>query len=433
MSAHVYWAHLDPEASWNCANNLSLPSPMGAKSALHLALLDEMFVPARRQDIALTMLPKCQVLHEYHASLGGSYHPQSVFNSAEAWLAENKPSWPDVLSSIAQSSGALGPFSAVNELFSSHHQAPYAYLPNMPAISEQVFPALSAIQFANSKATITQLCQQMEIPCSGIVIEQQSDLYKLQELDYPYVMKEAFGVSGRGAYLVKESRITERLIRHFSKQIDGGKHGGLIAQPWLDIEIDFSSQWHIDSNGEVRFLGLCQVINSGFRFAGIDLCCNALMRSIEQSQYYEQVQLLMSALFKHGYFGPVCVDSAILKDGTVYPVIEVNARESMGSIAMRWQQKLSLNGPVRLRQYDVQYQSAIQLEDILSKLSKCGVLFKDGSDNGIAPLTAANLLLPVNSSTAKGRWVQLECGAQSSEYYRKALSACLSEAGASLL
>ncbi|KZN58477.1 ATP-grasp domain-containing protein [Pseudoalteromonas luteoviolacea] len=431
MPAHVYWAHLDPEASWNCANNLSLPSPMGAKSALHLALLDEIFVPARSQDVALTMLPKCQVLHEYHVSLGGSYRTQSVFKSTEAWLAENKPSWPDVFSSIAQSLGPRSHFSAVNELLSSHLQTSYAYLPIAPAASEQTLPDLNAIQFANSKSTITQLCQQLEIPCSGMVIEQQNDLHKLQKLDYPYVLKEAFGVSGRGAYLVKESRITERLLRHFRKQIDNGKHGGLIAQPWLDIEIDFSSQWRIDSNGEIRFLGLCQVVNTGFRFAGIDLCCNALMHTIEQSQYFEQVRLLLSALFKHGYFGPVCVDSAILKDGTIYPVIEVNARESMGSIAMRWQQKLSLNEDIRLRQYDVQYQSALQLEDILSKLSKRGALFN--SEDGIVPLTAASLLLPTNSNLSKGRWVQLECSAQNSECYRKALSACLSEVGASLL
>ncbi|MBQ4814202.1 hypothetical protein J8M20_22740 [Pseudoalteromonas luteoviolacea] len=433
MQGHVYWAHLDPEASWNCANNLSLPSPMGAKSALHLALLDEMFVPARSEDIALTMTPKCQALHEYHISLGGHYRIQSVFDSAEAWLAENTPSWPNVFSLIAQSTESHCHFSKVNALLSSHFQTPYAYLSNAPTASEQTLPDLKAVQFANSKSTITQLCQHMEIPCSGIVIDQDKDLHKLHELDYPYVLKEAFGVSGKGAYLVKESRITERLQRHFHKQIDSGKHGGLIAQPWLDIEIDFSSQWCIEGDGEIRFLGLCQVVNSGFRFAGIDLSCSALMHTIERSHYFEHVRLLLSALFKHGYFGPVCVDSAILKDGTVYPVIEVNARESMGSIAMRWQQKLSLNGPIRLRQYDVQYQSAIQLEDILSKLSKQGTLFEEGAADGVVPLTTASLLLPTDSNLAKGRWVQLECGAQSSEYYREALSLCLSEVGASLL
>ncbi|KZN43505.1 hypothetical protein N474_08015 [Pseudoalteromonas luteoviolacea CPMOR-2] len=432
MHTCVYWAHLDPEASWCDSNNLSLPTPLGAKSTLQLALLDDMFVPANDYDIALTIVPKCPALHDYHASLGARYLTRSVFESLDAWQLAGTPAWPDIFASMQTSGEEAVAFSAVQDILSSSIQSSYAYLAGAPASGEHPTPELSAIRYANSKSTITQLCHQLEIPGLGVVIEQQDDINRLLELDCPFVLKEAFGVSGKGAYLVKEQRITERLVRHFQKQSASGKYGGLVAQPWLDIEIDFSSQWHIDKQGEITFIGLCQVENKGFRFSGIDLCCQALCDVVAQSNYDTHVRRLLSELFKRGYFGPVCVDSALLQDGTVYAVIEVNARESMGSIALRWQEKLSLSNAVRLRQYDVHYQSPLKLEVMLNKLAARGALLKSGQLGGIVPLTASSLALSPQSSLAKGRWIQLECASRSSDYYRTILQSCLLEMGASL-
>ncbi|MDK1290675.1 hypothetical protein [Pseudoalteromonas umbrosa] len=431
MPPRVYWAHFDPEACWHDCNSLSLPAPLGAKSALHLALLDDMFVPADAQDLSLTIVPKCQALHDYHVSIGGNYHTQSVFESVEAWVSEDMPSWPEIFASIQSDAGT--PYLEVRDTLSSCAQIPYAYLAQAPVSHFQSPPRLDAIRYANSKSTITQLCQQLEIPCVGKVIEHQDEITQLLKLDCPYVLKEAFGVSGKGAYLVKEQRIAERLVRHFQKQSAQGKQGGVIAQPWLDIEIDFSSQWEISACGEITFIGLCRVENKAFRFNGIDLCCQSLSEAVSHSNYYEQIQLLLSELFKVGYFGSVCVDSALLKNGTVYPVIEVNARESMGSIALRWQNKLSIGNSIRLRQYDVTYQAPVNFESILHKLALQGALFCHGKLGGIIPIAAASFGLPQQNNLVKGRWVHLECGSQTSESYRAILQSCLSDVGVSLL
>ncbi|MCF2859914.1 ATP-grasp domain-containing protein [Pseudoalteromonas sp. SMS1] len=427
---HVYWAHFDPEASWHDGDYLSLPAPKGVRSAMDLALLDDMFVPARAQDIALTITPKCQALHDYHVRLGGSYDTHSVFESIHAWQSADKPAWPDIFASMQ--TDAEKSHSAIRDRLSSCIQVPYAHLAEAPVSNVHSSPGLNAIRYANSKSTITTLCHQLEIPSLGTVIDHQEDINQLLDLDYPYVLKEAFGVSGKGTYLVREQRIAERLVRHFQTQSKQGKQGGMIAQPWLDIELDFSSQWAVSSCGELTLIGLCQVENKGFRFNGINLSCQALEQVVARSDYYEQIRLLLSELFKAGYFGPICVDSALLKDGTVYPVIEVNARESMGSIALRWRDKLSLGNSLRLRQYDVIYQAPVSFEAILHKLGLQGALLCCGQLGGIVPITASSMALTQSSNFSKGRWVQLECASKRSESYRATLQSCLSDFGVTL-
>ncbi|MFD1906532.1 hypothetical protein ACFSQ7_25010 [Paenibacillus rhizoplanae] len=51
---------------------------------------------------------------------------------------------------------------------------------------------------------------------------------------------------------------------------------------------------------------------------------------LERAGYFDVMIQVANDLFKDGYFGPVCIDSMVLKDGTLVPIVEINARKIYG-------------------------------------------------------------------------------------------------------
>ncbi|MFD3269869.1 peptide ligase PGM1-related protein [Paenibacillus dendritiformis] len=150
------------------------------------------------------------------------------------------------------------------------------------------------------------------------------------------------------------------------------------------------------------------------------------------------MEQLAACLYEEGYFGPVCVDSMLLADGRVHPVVEINARHSMGllnySLDTHWERcgqrsflsclQLGLPDAWKAssgRSGDMERaegedgawsEQAERFSELLARLDRSGLLFTPERREGIVPLSANTLFVP-DSGRASGRWyVSLAAGSR---------------------
>lgn len=153
------------------------------------------------------------------------------------------------------------------------------------------------------------------------------------------VVKEDHGVSGRGNFVVKSAGDLARLKRFVDGQIKAGAEGALVAEPRLSVAVDFSGHLEISRDGETRLLGMRRTINDAGRYVASCRLPSEIEAHIRRSGYAETMQMLGAMLFAEGFFGPASVDGVLTTDGQVVPVLEVNARLSMGRLALAAEQQ----------------------------------------------------------------------------------------------
>ena len=164
------------------------------------------------------------------------------------------------------------------------------------------------------------------------------------------LMKAAYSNAGRGhcrllgAEWTKSSR---GWLRRVLKE-----HGGVLVEPWLERVLDFSSQYEIASNGEIKQRGMTRVINDELgRFRGSlvlpkwsqgldEELTSFLFRDCQVHHFYRHtlVKALGELLADSGYVGALGVDSMVFRDAdgnlVFRPVVELNLRHTMGRVAL---------------------------------------------------------------------------------------------------
>jgi hypothetical protein len=178
----------------------------------------------------------------------------------------------------------------------------------------------------------------------------------------PKVLKTLFGSSGRGHFLSSgDASELPQALAFFAKQKNASP--SLIAQPWVTRVMDFSSQWHISSDGISSYLGatLCENSSRGTYQKSITGKEENLFR--KYLPYFEEhlsyARKATELLKKLAFFGNVGFDAFIYLDPeTQYlklmPIVEINARKTMGWAAVQLQKKLSLSSNTLL---SIRYQS----------------------------------------------------------------------------
>jgi hypothetical protein len=145
------------------------------------------------------------------------------------------------------------------------------------------------------------------------------------------VLKSCFGVSGRGHLHLPSPRLTEFLQKEFSMALP------VIGEPWLQRDLDFSTQWFIHPNQTIDFLGSTLCIS------------NAKGKYVENrvgkieipflDKHCSVAQTLLQKMARKGFFGNIGIDAMIYEGGNLHPVVEINARKTMGWVALQIQRK----------------------------------------------------------------------------------------------
>ncbi|MDF5722459.1 MAG: hypothetical protein PUP91_18615 [Rhizonema sp. PD37] len=216
----------------------------------------------------------------------------------------------------------------------------------------------------------------------------------------PFLIKDEFGVSGKGNLLISSKQILLRIVTYILKQERDGKHTRFLLEPLLNKQTDFSCQLEIDGTGKTKILSIQKMQNSGFAFSSIQTAELWFQEFLETSGYFEQVNAIAAELHRVGYLGPVCLDSMVLQEGKIVPVVEINARKSMGFINHyidRFLAQFSRQGSLTF--FSLNLSRHVAFSEILQRMQQAEILFLKNRPSGILPL--ASNTFNVNSELHK--------------------------------
>lgn len=171
------------------------------------------------------------------------------------------------------------------------------------------------------------------------------------------VLKDAYGVSGRGILVVSDQRqighvqgiCARRAARSASRLVS------IVMEEWLPKRTDLNYQFTIDQAGAVRFDFVKEALTANGVHLGHQMPARLDRR--QRDELADSVAALGARLVADGYHGIVGVDGLISTDDVLYPVIEINARNNMSTYQERLRQLfcasdqtlLAKHFPVRLR------------------------------------------------------------------------------------
>src|SRR3990167_6067774 len=165
----------------------------------------------------------------------------------------------------------------------------------------------------------------------------------------PKVLKTLYGSSGRGHFVSYKDGEIDQAAAFFHR--NHNISSSYIAEPWVDRELDFSTQWFLSLDGSISYLGvtLCENSQRGIykkSIVGPEKLLFPKHHSFLQ-EHLAHAQVLLKKIQSLGFFGPIGLDSFIYRslNGSLHllPIVEINARRTMGWAALKMQEKLYPN------------------------------------------------------------------------------------------
>lgn len=175
--------------------------------------------------------------------------------------------------------------------------------------------------------------QRSPLPGSQCIGTDEELRYLLKKIEQPTVLKNCEERAGRGHFfLFPEREINERALKAFLKE-----GYPFIAEPWVDRVGDFSTQWEITRQKEIRFLGNTICHNDAFgKYLASEVGHPTF---IADSSFH---RILIEEIAEMGFFGNIGIDAMHYrtKEGiALQPVVEINPRKTMGYVALALQKR----------------------------------------------------------------------------------------------
>jgi len=389
MASVVHAGSFDSEAYWKDSSFSKLPAIHDEQRAHIVMAMDELLFPFCAPDDGLiTRFSMDHAQRDYLHRIGFSF---SHLECADAQQGEN----------------IFHPL-----LRNTHYQrwlarfqriAPYAVLKQTSEllhlkIFEQQLPPYDAVKHVNSKIYSTELSEQLTGVRLGYPVTNAADLAArcrvMLALHGAALVKDPFGVSGNGNIKLESHQAIDRLTAYMRAQEQRGRLTELVVEPLLKVARDFSCHFAIAPDGELSFIGIQEIWNQRFVYQGSAAMRENDQHDLERKKYFHVMEQVGQALYRQGYFGPVCVDSMELTDGTLIPIVEINARKSMGLINVYLDRALS-NRRCRgvLSYLSVGYGKELDYGRFLRDLHNAGLLYPQSGGRGIVPLSSAAMLV----------------------------------------
>jgi hypothetical protein len=166
----------------------------------------------------------------------------------------------------------------------------------------------------------------------------------LSSFSGPKVLKTCFGLSGRGHLLIDTASKIATILQFLQREFEQARP--VIAEPWVERALDFSTQWEIAKDQTITFIGSTVCINDA-KGKYIASCIADEPTLFGQSlpfleEHKATAHALLSAIARLGYFGNVGFDAMIYKEANtlrLHPIVEINARKTMAWAGLMFQRK----------------------------------------------------------------------------------------------
>ncbi len=179
-----------------------------------------------------------------------------------------------------------------------------------------------------------------KLPKATLLDSEKQAKYWMESFPGKKVLKTCFGVSGKGHLLI--DAFSETAAAFLKREWD--KHLPVIAEPWVERVLDFSTQWSIDQERQITYIGatICNNDERGryrFNLVGNE---QGLFQKHQMylSEHKHVVVKLLQAIADAGFFGNIGFDAMLYQNGEeicLHPVVEINARKTMGWAALQFQ------------------------------------------------------------------------------------------------
>lgn len=390
--AVIYAAKFNAERYWEPSETIKLPSISNKNLDNMVAAFDEInYAFCKSGDYVLTSIAMDKAHLSYLDSLGFSFHNVPVFHDLSK-LKEGRADYKiEDFDELEFSSGArLSTYAVTDEYIQLSEKYGFSY----------EHPDIETIKKVNSKKYSTILAKELDCNDFSYLINDTEQLItigkKLLETCGGVMVKEEYGVSGKGNTKITELKALQRLRDYCLSQSKKGKKLSLILEPFFTIQTDFSVQYRIDKSGKSERISIQKVLNNQSTYNGSVNLDDELTDRLISEGYFSIMEKTCDRLYSDGYYGDICIDSMILADGRIVPIVEINARKSMSLIKHYLEQRISPAEDNKLTcsfYVDLTCHGQISFDDILNEFMINGILYTDKKKEGVIPLTANTLFI----------------------------------------
>lgn len=224
---------------------------------------------------------------------------------------------------------------------------PWGWTPSAVAAGESAGASVRALPFSvvkrvNSKLWSHALEAEMNISLPGSATA--STFAELREAvaracpepDDKWVVKSPFGFAARERVLGRGPTLDEPQAKWCCRRLAAGET--LIFQPWLEVMREYGVVSEISPEGVLEIQGVSDLQTNGAG-TGNGYILGRPPAPARLAELERVVRVVGERLFKEGYFGPVGID-ALEHRGGLHPLLEINARYTMGFVAVAVERRL---------------------------------------------------------------------------------------------
>jgi pre ATP-grasp domain-containing protein len=200
-------------------------------------------------------------------------------------------------------------------------------------------PDAAVFERVNSKIYGRRLCRDAGIrPVPGHCCESVAELDVILRGYRPalesgsrVVVKEAFGVSGKGLVVLDQPGKAGQLLRMIQRRAarTGDHRLHLVAEEWIEKRHDLNYQMTISRDGGIHL----DFIKVALTHNGVHQghLAPAPLTPAQRAEIELAAAAAGKRLAADGFFGVAGIDAIEAADGTIYPVLEINARLNMST------------------------------------------------------------------------------------------------------
>jgi hypothetical protein len=229
---------------------------------------------------------------------------------------------------------------------------PWGWTQSMVALGERVgarVPAVSleTVRRVNSKLWSHALEQELSIAMAGARVAanfaelQAAVAHACPREDDKWVIKSPFGFAARERVLGRGARLEGAQATWARRQFARGET--LIFQPWLERVREYGVTMEIADDGEVNLIGISDLQTNGAG-TGTGYLLGRKIDSERRAELESMARMVGARLFREGYTGPAGVDALEHARG-LHPLLEINARYTMGFVALSIERALNPQTP----------------------------------------------------------------------------------------
>ncbi|MGP3910938.1 preATP grasp domain-containing protein [Nonomuraea sp. 10N515B] len=188
--------------------------------------------------------------------------------------------------------------------------------------------------------------------------------------DRTVVVKDAFGVSGKGISVIADVRKLDRLHTMIRRRAarTGDETLALVVEEWVAKVADLNYQFTVGPDGSAHFDFVKEAIIEAGVHKGHRIPAELVPEQVAELE--DAAHRLAKVLARDRFYGVVGVDAMVAPDGGLYPVIEINARNNMSTYQLPAQERFMEPGQVALaRQYPLNLDERLSYRDLRRRLA----------------------------------------------------------------